>query len=403
MARVHHELPPSPTRIASMRLTASLPTSAVPFLLALAVLAGGATPVPAQSQTSRHGGIEIGAKGVKATVLEVSLDKQGQVLKVGKPLFNKTANTSLAVVEKDQRAKEVKLKEAAITETAEEVGKFFKLMQDKFKVPSENIYVIGSSGLPDAPNKQELVKAVEEATRDSTGRGKKLLFINQNEEVRLSIMGVLPAKDLGNSVFIDVGSGSTKCGYIEQETSTSVQRLSIVRIKLEGTVSYTRRVAGSMKEAGKDFAGQADALREARFTEPLREELERRPGLTNRKSVFLSGGIVWALVTIVKPETIKNPLVHLTVDDIEKFHQRLAKNSNVFPEPDLAAITDTKTREEAAKDVQRVRDTFTTENLLAGTEILRGIAQAFRLEQQQKTIYFARNGYIAWIYAYVKE
>ncbi len=386
-----------------MRLTASLPTSAVPFLLALAVLAGGATPVPAQSQTSRHGGIEIGAKGVKATVLEVSLDKQGQVLKVGKPLFNKTANTSLAVVEKDQRAKEVKLKEAAITETAEEVGKFFKLMQDKFKVPSENIYVIGSSGLPDATNKQDLVKAVEEATRDSTGRGKKLLFINQNEEVRLSIMGVLPAKDLGNSVFIDVGSGSTKCGYIEQETSTSVQRLSIVRIKLEGTVSYTRRVAGSMKEAGKDFAGQADALREARFTEPLREELERRPGLTNRKSVFLSGGIVWALVTIVKPETIKNPLVHLTVDDIEKFHQRLAKNSNVFPEPDLAAITDTKTREEAAKDVQRVRDTFTTENLLAGTEILRGIAQAFRLEQQQKTIYFARNGYIAWIYAYVKE
>src|SRR3954452_4807694 len=108
-----------------------------------------------------------------------------------------------------------------------------------------------------------------------------------------------------------------------------------------------------MKAAGKDFAAQAEALREARFPEPLREELERRPGLTNRNSVFLSGGIVWALVTVVKPETIKNPLVRLTVADIEKFHQRLVKIPNVFPEPDLAAITDTKTREEADKDVQR--------------------------------------------------
>ncbi|MBI1913152.1 MAG: hypothetical protein HYS12_00080 [Planctomycetes bacterium] len=374
-----------------------------PFLLALGVLAGWSAPAAAQSQTSRHGGIEIGSKGVKATVLEVSLDKQGRPLKVGKPRFNKTANTTLAVVEKDQRANKDKFKEAAIKETAEEVGKFFKLMQDNFKVPPENIYVIGSSGLPAAANKQDLVKAVEEATRDSTGHGKKLLFIDQNEEVRLSIMGVLPAKDLGNSVFVDVGSGSTKCGYFEQETSTSVQRLSIVRTKLEGTVSYTRRVTGSMKEAGKDFARQADALREARFTEPLREELERRPGLANRNSVFLSGGIVWALVTVVKPETIKDQLVRITIADIEKFHQRLTKDPNVFPEPDLAAITDTKTREEAAKDVQRVRDTFTTENLLAGAEVLRGIARAFRLEQQQKTIYFARNGYIAWIYAFVKE
>src|SRR5437762_2888187 len=49
-----------------------------PFLLALGILAGWTAPALAQSQTSRHGGIEIGAKGVKATVLEVSLDKQGR-------------------------------------------------------------------------------------------------------------------------------------------------------------------------------------------------------------------------------------------------------------------------------------------------------------------------------------
>jgi exopolyphosphatase/pppGpp-phosphohydrolase len=378
--------------------------SAIPILLALYTLAGWSVPALAQSQTSMHGGIEIGAKGVKATVLQVTLDKQGLPTKVGKPRLNKTANTTLAVVEKDQMANRVKFKEAAIKETAEEVGKFFKLMQKDFRVPPENIYVIASSGLPDATNKQALVKAVEEVTGDGAARGgKKLMFIDQSDEVRLSIMGLLRDEDLGSSVFVDVGSGSTKCGYIEQETRTSVQRMSIVKTRLEGTVSFTRRITGAMKDSSKDFVSVSDSLRDDRFTSPLRDELDRRPGLANRNSVFLSGGIVWALVTVIKPETVNDPLVRITVADIEKFHQRLAKNPNVFPEPDLAGIADAKTREAAAKDVQRVRDTFTTENLLAGAEILRGVARAFRLEQSQKTIYFTRDGYIAWIYAYVKE
>jgi hypothetical protein len=114
-----------------------------------------------------------------------------------------------------------------------------------------------------------------------------------------------------------------------------------------------------MKETGKDFVGQADALRDAHFTEPLREEVKTHPGLVTRKRVTMSGGTVWAMVT--------------------------------------------KTREQAAKEVQRVRDTFTTENLIAGAEILRGISRAFRPDQEQKTIYFPRDGYIAWIYAYVKR
>src|SRR5262245_64939655 len=389
MERVNHAPRSWPTRIASMRPPGTSLPSSVSFLLALCALLGWSASALAQSQTSMHGGIEIGAKGVKATVLQVTLDKQGRPTKVGKPRLNKTANTTLAVVEKDQMANRVKFKEAAIKETAEEVGKFFKLMQKDFRVPPENIYVIASSGLPDVTNKQALVKAVEEVTSDGAARaGKKLMFIDQSDEVRLSIMGLLRDEDLGTSVFVDVGSGSTKCGYIEQETKTSVQRMSIVKTKLEGTVSFTRRITGAMKDSSKDFVSVSDSLRDDRFTSPLRDELDRRPGLANRNSVFLSGGIVWVLVTVIKPETVNAPLVRLTVADIEKFHQRLAKNPNVFPEPDLTGISDVKIREAAAKDVQRVRDTFTTENLLAGEDMLRGEARVLRLGHPHQPIYF---------------
>ena len=96
-------------------------------------------------------------------------------------------------------------------------------MQKDFRVPAKNIYIIASSGVPDVANRSELIEAVSKASG-----GKKLMFIGQTDEVRLSIMGLLKTEYLDNTVFVDVGSGSTKCGYIEPETSSTVMRLSCV-------------------------------------------------------------------------------------------------------------------------------------------------------------------------------
>src|SRR5690349_14343789 len=103
-----------------------------------------AAPAAAQAPTSRHGGIEIGAKGVKATVLEVTPGKEGLNTK---QLFSKTSNTTLSAL------KDGKFREDAIEETGEEVEKFFNLMQKDFKVPAKNIHVVASSGLPRPPNR----------------------------------------------------------------------------------------------------------------------------------------------------------------------------------------------------------------------------------------------------------
>jgi Ppx/GppA phosphatase family len=366
------------------------------LLLTLVLLASCPCPAPAQTQRCRHGGIEIGAKGVKATVIEVTIDKDGHASGVGGPKLNKTVNTTLVTL------KDGKFRSDAIQETAEAVQKFYKLMQQDFRVPAHNIYVVGSSGLPDVPNRQELIDAVERATRDDTGKGKVLMFIDQRDEVRLSILGLVQAEYVDNSVFVDIGSGSTKCGYIEPETRTSAYRLSAVRTRIDGTVAFTRRIKAT-KANGGDFIRNAGDLRVKHVTEPLQEELSRRPGLVNRNRVFFSGGIVWAMVTLTKPETCNDPLVSLTVADFDRFYAMATKNPGVFPEPDLSKITDQGVRARASKDIRRVKDVFTPENLVAGAEILRGIVKAFRLDRGRKLLYFSREGYIAWIYAYVKE
>ncbi len=371
---------------------------AVPAFVALVVLAGGAIPARAQTQTSMHGGIEVGAKGVKVIVLQVTIDKDGHATKVGKPKLSQTINTTLAAL------KDGKYRADAVEESAEAVRTFFEQMQKApFRVPPRNIYVVGSSGLPDAPNKPDLIAAVERVTRDATGKGKALMFIDQVAEVRLPLLGLVEPEKLGDTVFVDVGSGSTKCGYIVPEGGAQAYQLSAVRTRIDGTVAFTRRAKEAAKATATDFVAAAAAQREAHVAGPLGDELENRPGLVNRNRVLLSGGIVWAMVTLIKPEAVEEPMVTIAAADIERFYQLATRNPNAFPEPSLASITDEKVRELAAKDVKRVKDAFTPENLVAGAEILRGVAQAFRLGQERKALRFAREGYIAWIYAYVKE
>src|SRR5881392_2766819 len=79
-------------------------------LYAVALLACLLAVPVAQAQKSRHGGIEIGAKGVKAAALEVTPGKEGLNTK---QLFSKTANTTLSAL------KDGKFREDAIEETGE--------------------------------------------------------------------------------------------------------------------------------------------------------------------------------------------------------------------------------------------------------------------------------------------
>ncbi|MBI1913151.1 MAG: hypothetical protein HYS12_00075 [Planctomycetes bacterium] len=336
----------------------------------------------AQAQTSRHGGIEIGAKGVKATVLEVTPGKEGLN---SKQLFSKTANTTLSAL------KDGKFREDAIDETGEEVEKFFKLMQADFKVPAKNIYVVASSGLPKPPNREAFVKVIKEKT------GKDLRTIDADTEVMLTIMGVVRPELRATSLLADIGSGNTKGGYLEQGTPGAEPRLVAFSVPL-GTVTFTAQV----KKAGGDkFVETAVRLRGTALEKPIADAVAKNPGLAKRDRVYLSGGMVWAMVTLLKPETVEESFVSLTTDDIENFHKLVTKDPAAFPKVALDKVKDEKVRSQAGKDVARVRDTYTPENLVAGSEILRALSSTLQLKGKQ--VFFPRFGYVAWIQAYVEE
>src|SRR5262245_16370203 len=162
----------------------------------------------APARADLRGGIEIGAKGVKAAVLDVSAGADGYEVDVK---ATRTINTTLV----SNLGKTGRFDADAFKETVQAVKKLHDLMRSEHKVPAGKIHIVGSSGLFSAlgdkddlikRNRDELTEAIKKAT------GVKMDFVDARQEAELSILGVVPPKLAREAYLIDVGSGNTKGG-----------------------------------------------------------------------------------------------------------------------------------------------------------------------------------------------
>src|SRR5262249_7652656 len=174
--------------------------------------------------------------------------------------------------------------ENAIPETADAVEKFYKQLQEEFKVAPENIFIVGSSGLPNAPNRDALVAAVREKT------GKTMSFITVDQEVSLTILGAVPPNDRAKALLLDIGIGNTKGGCYENQGGS--YQLPAMSLPL-GSVTFATKVKDEAKASNIEFAEAAAKLRDSLLAKPLSEQVAAHPGLVKADPVYLSGGIVW--------------------------------------------------------------------------------------------------------------
>lgn len=341
--------------------------------VALAVLVLPLFATPVSAQVLRQAGIEIGGKGVKATVVEVTPTAADPV----KVLLAKTANTALTDLGGDK-----KFRPDAITATAAAITGLLAEIENDHRVPRDRVAVIGSSGVKNAADTVELAAEVKKVT------GKDLTFITPEKEAELTLAGLAllgPARD---ALLIDVGSGNTKGGVF------AGGRFVPFALNL-GTLTYTTRVKAAA--AGGSFFDTAKRIAPEEVQKYLEAGAAKAPELTTRPSAFLTGGVCWAVATFAHPELARAPFVPVTAADVDRFIAAVAK-AGELPDPDVAAMAE-DAKEAALSDAKRVRATYTGENLVAGATILRAAFAAFKLEG--KTAYFARQGATAWILASV--
>jgi len=348
-----------------------------------------------------HGGIEVSSEGVKAAVIKISDAEQGSGLEV---VF--TELSAIALIQNSDGS----FKPEVVKTVGQVITEFFTRMQQQFNVPEEQIYIFGSSDL-----KAESLSDLVDEVRNTTG--KTITFLDLESDVQLSTVGTIPRRyregttwydNRSLSVLIDVGADTTTGGYQQlRQPIVGNPYYDYVSLRMpRGVVNFSNDVR-RMRELRKDkitlkeFALAARKFSEGTIRAELRSERERKPGLVNRKKVYLSGGIVWALVTLLYPQD-RRSFVPITVDDLNIFYRRAITNPEILLSPDLSNISDPELLSQIQSDLKNVRKTFKPTSLIAGAEILRSLAAEFNFQGEDKIIFFARHGNLSLILSYLR-
>jgi Exopolyphosphatase len=322
-----------------------------------------------------YGGVEIGSKGVKAQAYRIGL--KGDEFYDLQEVFRESINTTIIAGVKETGA----FSKDGIEETAQAVKTLIEKLKER-GVPGDNIFVVASSAISSVKNRDELAKRVEELT------GYKLEFLTVKDEVLFGIAGAVPPKYFYNSIFVDVGSGNTKIGYLEKVGgSINVKSFEIPY----GTVSLTEKAS-----KGKDFRTELVGVLSKEVEPVLKREAQKNPAYLNRQNVFLVGGIVWAITTLQKPGQVEEAYVKLSSSDIKNFTLTIPKNPDRVLNPDLSKLKP-ELRDKAKKQIEKVKDVFSVDNLYAGGMLLDSISRTFNFEK--RNLIFPRYG--NWLVGYV--
>jgi hypothetical protein len=342
-----------------------------------------------------HGGIEISPKAVRAIALRISNADEGLNIKI---LYSNTATIDTPY------PSDGRLTLDYIHNVAKIVQTYAERLHREYQIPLNQIYIIGISDL--------VIQNTDALKNEIYGRtGITINFLNAEAEIQLGIAGVIPRRyqlnnkwydNRGISSLIDLGIASTKGGYQQLKQSDSGRPgydFSTWDIQ-KGVVTFANevnKVAGDNADY-KTYAKHAAAM-SISFKEQIRTEVIRKPGILTRKKLYLTGGIVFAMMTLMHGDD-QRAYIPITLDDINTFHDRAVADPESLFNQELSKIRDEKLRDELRKAHEAVRQTFTPKTLIAGAELLRALAAELNL--WDKRVLYPRHAQLARILSYVR-
>jgi hypothetical protein len=353
----------------------------------------GASKPPGQSP-QLYGGIELSDEGVKVIAMQVIEDDPGL-----RPIYTEMNRLSLGRISGGEFPPQ------ASADAAKAVLSALNRLRQQYRVPLDRIYLIGSSGLS-ADHPKDLESVISNTT------GLQLEFLDPATEVQLSIAGTIPRTikvganlidNRNTSVLFHIGGASTQGGYEMLKYSTpDTATFDFIAMSIpQGMVSYTNEIRRVLDQNADQyvFTRQVRDSGALNFRKALRKELESKPGLMHRKSVYITGNLAWAMATLMYPDN-RDPFVNITYDAIMLFADKIGRSPKAMVDQDITYIRDRRLRQEVDQELAEVKNTFHPYQLIAGAEMLKATAEELRWKE--KKIMFARWGNLGCLTSYVR-
>jgi hypothetical protein len=344
---------------------------------------------------SLYSGIEVGSKGVKMSLLEV-----GKNAKINGSL-NILKDTS---VNTDFITFSVPTFQATLSGLCD----LYNVATKVYNIDSDKIFTVISSGVQMQAQKDQksdwINKLIDSFRLKIKEPTRKVEVIDALQEARLSHLGIVPDSKRFSTFLIDIGSGNTKGGYFPYDNTTDFRLFNLNW----GTKSTANAAEKRCDEFDKTLANYNKQLYRVLVGAEEQEIIYavNSSGAYNMNDyIAFSGGIAWAVATLVRPESVGNSIVALTWDDVQRFSEILVKDYGALSDAMLVKTIYNNSIDKAAvaSEIKRVHKVFDQRSLMAGTGLLLKIMRQFKSVYETKQFYLVKNGQVGWISAYVDQ
>ena len=349
---------------------------------------------PRYVNSTIYTGIEVGAKGVKLSVVEIGKNAQSS------GAFNILKDTSV-------NTDFISFTPATFAATLNAVSGLYYTAEHDYGISSNRIFTVVSSGVKMQAEKDDksvwirnLVDSfkvrIDEPARD-------VEIVDVTTEAYLSHLGIVPENRRFNTFLIDIGSGNTKGGFFP-EGNTKNFRL----FQLNWGTKSTANAAEKRLEDDKSLANYSKQLFRVLTTAENNDiiySVNASGSYPLSDNIAVSGGIAWSVATLIRPEAAGQTVVPVTYQEVAEFADRIysdygSLNENAF----TAKLNLSKADKDIiAKEVKRVNGVFDQKSLMAGTGLLLKIMRQFSSAYETKQFFLIKNGQVGWISAYVDQ
>jgi hypothetical protein len=346
------------------------------------------------SKSNIYAGIEVGSKGVKMSVVEIS--KSAQVTGNFNILKDSTFNTDF-----------ISFNQNTFDATLKSFISFYNLATADYKIPSRRVFTVISSGVKGQAEKENkkdwvtnLISKFQEAVKEP---GRKVEVIDVYQEARLSHLGIVPNARRYNTFIIDIGSGNAKGGYFPHGNTTEFKLFNVNW----GTKSTFNAADKNLTDDPSlaNYKRQLNRVLEGAENNEIIYAVNISGAYALSDNIVCSGGIAWSIATLIYPELVSNSVVPVTYEEVDRFANTLYTNFKaVTPEELIKRIKDPSLDKEAIlKEMKRVHGVFDQKSLMAGTGLLLKIMRQFKSVYETKQFFMVKTGQVGWISAYVDE
>ena len=310
-------------------------------------------------------GIEIHEAGVTSVTL-VSLP-----LLNGEHRFRELARKSIKIPVLANYKANLSFDVVSIDETAKIVKQLCDEASVNFKVDPSSFFIIAGSEFAKAANRDTLAAKIFELT------GYALEFVTSDEEVLFNLSGNIPQKTQRKSLLLHIDKDVVKICHFDRPGDKN----GVVSVKVPTAIPA--KEATAVASCTASFNGKV-------LVTGLRREMRKHHGYANRRPVYLSGDLVRALVTLLRPGN-SDSQIKITTAELDGFITAFKANSAVYFNTEIASISDAIKLAWAKAEVNAVKDHYSKDSLLSAASLMRTVF----IEMKINFGYFSRSG--SWL------